>query len=292
MKKLVYLTALLFMFSFVKSQNPDTTYWEVGGLSSLTFSQTSFKYWASGGNNAAAINALFNVHANYLKGKNSWQNTLDLGYGTQKVMGLPFRKTDDRIDLSSKYGYKAFNKFYYSALMNFKTQFTDGYEYLDSGDSNRVSRFMAPAYFLYSVGIDYLPNKEFSIYTSPLTGKTTFVMDEKLSKAGAFGVDSGKSARFELGAYIKLEMNKKITKNFSIISKLGLFSNYLHNPQNIDVNFDLLASLSITKHITATFQTQLIYDDDILILIDEKTGIKGKRLQIKEVFGLGIAYKF
>lgn len=292
MKKITFIISLVLSSIFVFGQSADTSYWNIGGVTSFTFSQTQFKYWSAGGNNSAAINGLFNVHADYLKDKTSWKNSLDLGYGTQKAMGLPFRKTDDKIDFSSKFGYKAVNKFYYSGLVNFKSQFTYGYEYLDNGDSNLVSNFMAPGYLLYSVGIDYLPTEEFSIYTSPLTGKTTFVMDEFLSDNGAFGVDTGKTVRNEFGAYIKMEMNKKITDNFTINSKLGLFSNYLKNPQNIDVNFDLLASLKITKFFTVNFTTQMIYDDDILILINPATGYKGRRLQIKELVGIGFSYNF
>lgn len=292
MKKLAFFIAGLLIFINLNAQNPDTSYWEVGGISNIAFNQTSFKYWSAGGNNSVAVNGVFGFHANYAKDKVSWKNTLDLGYGTQKSMGLPFRKTDDKIDFASKFGYKAANKFYYTGLLNFNTQMTKGFEYLDNGDSNLVSTFLAPAYVLYSAGIDYLPNSEFSIYTSPLTAKTTLVMDPDLSAEGAFGVDSGKTVRNEFGAYIKIEMAKKITDDLTINSKVGLFSNYLHNPQNIDVNFDLLASLKVTKFISVTFSTQMIYDDDILILVDPLTGRKGKRLQIKEIFGLGVSYTF
>ncbi len=274
------------------AQNPDTSYWHFDGIVNVAFNQTSFKYWSAGGNNSAAMNAIAGFHLNYEKGDLSFKNSLDLGYGTQKAMGLPFRKTDDKIDFSSKFGYKAINKFYYSALVNFNTQFTDGFEYLDSGDSNMVSTFMAPAYLLYSIGIDYLPNDNFSIYTSPLTGKSTFVLDETLSNAGAFGLDSGKTARYEFGAYIKMEMTKQITDDLTINSKLGLFSNYLHNPQNIDVNFDLLANLKVTKFISVTLSTQMIYDDDIMILVNPATGQQGRRLQIKEILGVGFSYSF
>lgn len=292
MKKLAFFIVLLLTISSSFAQTPDTSYWEIGGITSLSFNQTSFKYWSSGGNNSATVNGIFSLYANYKKDKLSWKNTLDLGYGTQKSMGLPFRKTDDKIDFASKFGYKAANKFYYSGLVNFNTQFTNGYEYLDNGDSNKVSTFLAPGYLLYSVGIDYLPNDNFSIYTSPVTAKTTFVLDEDLAAIGAFGVDTGKTIRNEFGAYIKIEMAKKFTDNLTVNSKLGLFSNYLHNPQNIDVNFDLIASLKVTKFISVTFSTQMIYDDDILILVDPDTGRKGKRLQIKEIFGLGFAYTF
>ena len=292
MKKIIFLFFALLSISFVFGQTPDTSYWNIGGVTSLNFSQTHFKYWSAGGNNSVAINGIFNVHANYLKDKTSWKNTLDLGYGSQKSMGLPFRKTDDKIDFASKFGYQAVNKFYYSGLINFTSQFAPGYEYLDTGDSNLVSTFMAPGYLLYSVGIDFLPNDDFSVYTSPLTGKTTFVMDEYFSNNGAFGVDTGKTIRNEFGAYIKMEMNKKITDNLTINTKLGLFSNYLKNPQNIDVNFDLLASVKVTKFFTVNFTTQMIYDDDILILIDSNTGAKGRRLQIKQLLGVGFSYNF
>jgi len=293
MKKISFLLiSFLFIFSTSNAQNPDTSYWEVSGITSVSFSQTSFKYWSAGGNNSASANALFSIHANYAKDKTSWKNTLDLGYGTQKSMSLPFRKNDDKIDFASKYGYKATNKFYYTGLVNFNTQSTNGFEYLDRGDSNKVSAFMSPGYLLYSIGIDYLPNDEFSIYTSPLTAKSTFVLDEDLSAIGAFGVDTGKTMRNEFGAYIKLEMAKKITDDLTINSKLGLFSNYLNEPQNIDVNFDLLASLKVTKFISVTFAIQMIYDHDILVLVNSDTGRKGRRLQIKEIFGLGFAYNF
>ncbi len=292
MKKNVILFICLFVSIFSLAQNPDTSYWDIGGITNISFSQTGFKYWSAGGNNSAAVNGIFSFHANYSKDKLSWKNTLDLGYGTQKSMGLPFRKTDDKIDFSSKFGYNAINKFYYSALLNFNTQFTKGFEYLDNGDSNLVSNFMAPAYLLYSAGIDYLPSKEFSIYTSLLTAKTTFVYDQELSNQGAFGVDTGKNIRNELGAYLKIEMGKKITDNLTINSKVGLFSNYLNNPQNIDVNFDLLASLKVTQYISVTFSTQMIYDDDIWVLVDPDTGRKGKRLQIKEIVGIGFSYNF
>lgn len=270
----------------------DTSYWDIGGITSVTLSQTMYKYWAAGGDNSVAFNGLFNIHADYLKDKVSWKNNLELGYGAQKTRNFPLRKVDDKIDFASKFGYKAVNKFYYSALTNFKTQFAEGYEYLDNGDSALVSDFMAPGYLLYSVGIDYIPNKEFSIYTSPFTGKTTFVNNKFLSDNAAFGVDTGKTIRHEFGAYVKIEYNKKVNEILTINSKLGLFSNYLKNPQNIDVNFDLLASLKITKFIAVNFTLQMIYDDDILVVVDSDTGRKGQRMQIKEMLGVGFSYNF
>jgi hypothetical protein len=292
MKKFTFIIIGIFISIQSFSQQKDTSYWDKGGITSLTFSQTNYKYWSAGGNNSITINSLLNAHANYKKDNIAWQNSLELGYGTQKSMGLPFRKTDDKINFSSNFGFKAENNLYYTALLGFISQFADGYKYLDNGDSAKISAFMAPAYLIYSLGINYIPNKNFSLYSSLLTGKTTFVLDKKLSAIGAFGVDTGKSLRYEFGAYLKMIYNKKLTKNFTLNTNLSLFSNYLKNPQNIDVNFNLLASYKIAKFITLNFQLQAIYDDDILILVDPATGRMGKRLQLQEIIGVGLAYNF
>ncbi len=221
MKKNVLFVLLVLFTTSLFAQDPDSTGWDIGGITSFALSQTQYKYWSAGGDNAIAYNGIFNIHANYRQDKISWTNTLDLGYGMQKMKGFPFRKTDDEIDLASKFGYKAASDWYYSALVNYKSQFTKGYEYLDSGDSNKVSAFMAPGYLIYSVGMDYIPSKMLSVYMSPLTGKTTFVMDKKLSDIGAFGVDTGKSVRYEFGAYIKTEFNKKFSESFTLNAKLA-----------------------------------------------------------------------
>lgn len=292
MKKFMLLLIMAISVIFANAQTKDTSYWKFGGVTSLAFSQTGFKYWSSGGSNAANINGLVNAFANYKKGKVSWNNTLDMGYGTQKALALPFRKTDDKIELSSIYGRQAFGDFYFAGLLDFKTQFTNGFEYLQNGDSNLISGLMTPGYLMYSIGLNYIPDADFSIYGSFLTGRTTFVFNDSLSQIGAFGVDTGKHARYEFGASIKMVLNKKITDNFTLGVNTTLFSNYLKNPQNVDLDFNLMANYKVFKGFSITFQTQMIYDDDILILLDPNTGKKGKRLQIKELFGLGLTYSF
>jgi hypothetical protein len=297
MKKLTYFIATLLFVINNYAQTPDTTkYWKKGGVGSLNFNQISLSNWAAGGQNSISAGAFLNLTANYKKEKTSWDNTLDLAYGMTKIGKEPLHKSDDKIDLNSKYGHLAFKKWYYSALINFKSQFTDGYNY--PNDSAIVSRFLAPAYILLSIGMDYKPNDNFSFYFSPATGKITIVNDQKLAEAGAYGVDSGKTHREEFGAYISLAFKKDIMQNVTFGTKLDLFSNYSHNPQNVDVNWDAMIALKVNKYITANITTTLIYDDDINIPIVKKiNGIDtqvgaGPRTQFKEVFGLGLSYKF
>jgi len=278
-------------------QDADTTQgWHKSGVCSLNMSQANFTNWAAGGQNSLALNGLVNLGANYRMGKSAWDNALIIGYGkmVQKGNDLGWMKTDDRIDFQSKYGRKATEKWFYSGLMSFKTQMDNGYNYPDT--DNKISGLLSPAYLLFSLGMDYKPNPNFSVFLSPLTSKNTIVMDDDLSMAGAFGVEPGKNFRPELGAYANIAYKKdEIVKNVNFMTKLDLFTNYLKNPQNIDISWEALLVLKVNEFISATVNTLLLYDDDILIKIDEGSEgepVLGKRAQFKEVIGVGFTYKF
>jgi len=281
----------------LNGQAADTTLgWSKSGVFSLNMAQASFTNWAAGGQNSVALNGLINLAANLKNEKSAWDNALTIGYGKMRQKGndLGWVKTDDRIDLQSKYGQKASEKWFYSGLMSFRTQMDNGYNYPDT--ENKISDLLAPAYLLFSVGMDYKPNPQFSVFLSPLTSKNTIVMDEELSAIGAFGVEPGKKFRPELGAYANIAYKKdEIVKNVNFLTKLDLFTNYLKNPQNIDISWEALLVMKVNEFISATVNTHLLYDDDILIKIDEGNEgepVMGKRAQFKEVIGVGFTYKF
>lgn len=294
MKK-YFVILLMIPFALYSQEKADTIKsWNFGGLASFNFSQVSLTNWAAGGRSSTSGIALFNVFGNYKKDNLIWENSLDMGYGLLKEQDNEVIKSNDKIDLNSKFGVKKTEKLYLSTLFNFKTQFAPGYKYPNTTDA--ISRFMAPAYMTLSVGIDYKPNKLWSFVVSPLTGKMTIVSDTDLSEAGAFGVDPGKKVRMEVGSFMKVELKTDVMKNVSLHSKLDLFSNYLNNPENIDVNWDLLVNMKINDFLSANLITNLIYDDDIKIAIDENNdGViegRGPRVQFKEMFGLGLSLKF
>lgn len=279
--------------------------WTTGGTLGLNFSQVYLSNWAAGGQSSISATGLVNLFANYKKGDNTWDNTLDLAYGllNQGDAGIVL-KTDDKIDLSSKYGRKASEKWYYSGLFNFRTQFAPGYPVVDGAPDkdNKISDAFAPAYTLLALGMDYKPNKKFSAFISPVTMKNTIVLDDSLSADGAFGVDPGSNFRAELGGYVKLQYTTELVKNVSLATKLDLFSNYLNNPQNIDVNWENLISMKINEFMNATISTQLLYDHDIKLVKEEPTlnddgevtdpGSVGPGVQFKEVLAIGFSYKF
>lgn len=287
----------------LRAQRADTTQgWKTGGVVGFNFAQTSLTNWAAGGENSLAINGMFSGFANYKKGKSVWDNTLDIGYGLIKQGSEDFKKTDDKIDFLSKYGQEAFNNFYYAALFNFKTQMTPGYNYPDF--TNKISDLFAPAYITLALGMDYKPNAYFSAFVAPLTAKFTFVTNTELSDIGAFGVNPGETVKSEIGGYIRAIYSKndfkaELLKNVSFTTKIDLFSNYINNPQNIDVNWEVLLAFKVNKYLNVNFNTQLIYDDDIMIQNDRNgNGIieagEGSRslVQFKEIFGVGFSYKF
>jgi len=310
MKKIIFaLLTIVFGFGWLFAQEKaDTTkIWSTGGVLSTTFSQVSLTNWSEGGQNSISGNALVNLFANYKKDRSAWDNTLDLAYGMAKQGEEGVIKSDDKIDFASKYGYKASKKWYYTAMISFKSQFADGYDY--PNDSVVISRLMAPGYIIGSIGMDYKPNDNFTVFVSPVTGKITIVNDETLADAGAFGVEPaeidtatgnitthGKKMRTEFGGYLKVMFKKKIMKNVDIQTKLDLFSNYMENPQNIDVNWEVLISMKINKYLSANIMTHLKYDDDVDIAVDEDGDGEpekfGPRTQFKEVFGVGFSYKF
>ncbi len=294
MKKLLFVL-LLIPFALFSQEKADTIkLWKFTGLTSVNLSQVSLTNWAAGGQSSSSGVALFNLNGNYLKDNISWENTLNMGYGLQKESNRDVVKTHDKFDLISKFGVKQSEKIYISTLFNFKTQFAPGYN--DSEPRNLISNFLSPAYLTLSPGIDYKPNKFLSFMISPITGKMTIVNDDSLSAKGSFGVDPGEKLRYEIGSFAKLELKTEIMKNVSLQTKIDLFSNYLHNPQNIDVNWDLLINMKINDYLSANLITNLIYDDDVKIDIDTNNdGIiesQGPRIQFKEMLGFGLSLKF
>lgn len=281
--------------------------WKVGGYISLNGQQVSLTNWAAGGVNSISIAGLVNVFAKYKKGKITWDNSLELGYGAIKQgNNKKWWKNDDKIQFSSKYGHELKKNWYATALADFRTQFANGYNY--PNDSVYISKFMAPGYALAAIGFDYKPDDKFSVFIAPVAGKFTFVNDDTLAKRGAFGVqkeirDPNDNSiitqrylkhREEFGAYFKMQYKTAVMENITFQTVLELFSNYLHNPQNVDVNWTTLTTFKVNNYVSATLSTQLIYDDDIKVLRNagDQKGTTGPDVQFKQVLGVGFNYKF
>ncbi len=301
------LFTILLILTFVVNAQAQTdsippSNWKLKAIYGLNGTQSSFVNWNAGGRNNISLLGYIEASANWEKGPHLWKNDLGLALGGIQYIGIgapkDLRKTDDKIDFSTTYGYKFKEHWYYEIIGTFKTQFLDGFAY--PNDSIRASTFMAPGYATFAIGIDYIPNKHFSVFLSPIAAKLTFVNDDTLANQGAFGVReaeydgfgniirAGEKFRGEFGAYFKMKYDKDIAKNINLKAKLELFSNYLNNPENIDVNADILFSFKVNSWFSASLNWTLIYDDDIDIT--DRFGNTGPRTQFKSVLGVGLYY--
>jgi Protein of unknown function (DUF3078) len=268
-----------------------TKTWKLGGLFNLNINQGSLSNWAAGGDKFSfSLNAYLNVFAFYKKNKSSWDNNLDLAYGIVNTTSLGSRKASDRIDLLSKYGYAIAAKWNLAALFNLRSQFTNGYAYSKTAagldTSSVISKTFAPAYVLLSLGIDYKPRDNFSLFMSPLTERWVIVADDLI--APLYGVDSGKNSRNELGAFVSANYTAKLGSNFVYKTKLDLFSNYKQKPQNIDIYWTNALTAKLTKYINFSFTLDMIYDDNTQNI----NPAKGPATQWLQLMGIGFAYNF
>ena len=297
MKKLLVTMFLLGVSRIIIAQeNKDTVvpkYWDMGGTLAVNVSQSTFSNWAAGGENYYGGTGFVNLLANYKKEKVSWDNKLDLGFGIIKQGERPVFKTEDKIDLSSKYGRRATEHWNYTVLFGFKSQFYQGKKSIN--DTTKISNFMAPAYLMFSIGMDYKPIKGFSLFLSPISLKTTYVLDKQLSARGAFGVkpdSKNPKSLYEIGGYLKSEYKTNIIENIEYKGKLELFSNYLEKPQNITINWETTLNFKINKFFSANFYLTMIYDDKVKTKIpqDDGTVRESPKIQIKQIFGVGFTY--
>lgn len=303
MKKLPFFLLLLSLslVSFAQAK-PDSLqepkYWDSSLNTEIGFSQVSLSNWAAGGFGSISLNGYIDGNLNYEKDELKLTNRLQLGYGFIQNYGEGLKKTDDRIKLDIKLGYKAFDKFYLSAIYNFQTQFTTGYKSVKGTDI--VSDFFAPAYTSLGIGIDYTPAKNISLNFSPLVGKIVMVKNPALRKK--YGNNPDQFARWELGAQLKFDAKVAI-ENFTAGTTLTLFSDYLDHPLNIKVNWDVNISAKLTKFLSATIRTSLIYDDKIkhiewkdkegnTVLGEDGNPILVPGIQFKEISSINFTYTF
>lgn len=292
MKHFFYGLMLTMIPLLISAQDTTTVKgpWTAKGMASLNFSQVSLTNWAQGGESSYAINTLTAFNMDYNKDKTSWANSLEAGYGIQKVGEKKAGKTDDHLEIVSRYGYQTSRVWFLSAILNLKTQFTKGYKITET-DRIMISDFMSPGYIQMAIGMEYKPNDNFFVSISPVGGKMTIVTNDSLSSVGSFGVKPGETIRSEFGGSVKVGVNRDIMENVNFTSTLDLFSNYLNNPGNIDVSWRAMINMKVNKFLSANISTHLLYDDDIGYTDSEGVN-KGPRVQFKELLGIGFSVKF
>lgn len=316
MKFLLKAAFFLVFFTFqnacsqqiIQTKLPDTTsHWKKKNTVGFDISQIAFMNWNAGGNSSISGLLKGNFLRKYETDNLKWLNELIVRYGVNKQDGIELRKTDDAFQLNSTVGYRrdTISNWYHSAKFNFNTQFTNGYAYPNT--DNAISKPMAPAYIFLGIGAEYAnKEKKLSVYISPLTQKTTLVLDQTLANQGAFGVEKatydelgnlltlGKKSRTELGFLVTSFHKRELFKNMNLENRLNLYSDYINNFGNVDVDWQMQLDLIVNEYVRANIGAHLIYDDDIKAKeeIDGQQVTVGPKVQLKQLLGVGLVYEF
>ena len=270
----------------IKSTNDRLQGWYISGNNSLQFNQAAFSNWVAGGVNSYSLNAHVDYEFNLTRGRHIWDNRVLLNYGVLKNEGEEYRKSNDVIDLTSSYGYEFFKNFYFAASLNFKTQFGEGFDYnvVDplTNEYKKTSNFMAPGYFSFGLGIDYKPNEDLQLSVHPFTSRFTIVTDKDLQYEGSFGLkEDGDNYVYEFGAFLGARYKIKLWENITYDNRLGIYTNYLENPLNMDIAYQGVLDMKVNSLISAQATINLFYDENQI-----------KKTQLKQTLGVGISYKF
>lgn len=299
-----------------KAEDPEKkeSNWKISGIISFNASATGLVNWAAGGNNNINMVAAANVSFLYKNGPFAWDSNIDTDFGESFVDNSKhnWQKTNDKLNISTKFGWEMAKSWYLTALGSFKTQYAFGYDY-SQDELSPISQFMTPSYTDLSVGIDWKPNSIFTIYVSPIAGRITTATNADL-RAKYFGADyvkkhldpltglCNRNFQAEFGASLKAGVNYTAIDNLKIISTVTVFTPYSAKP-HVDLDWDFSISYQFLKVLNVSLGTQLKYYDRVLfdkldpetkapILNTDGTIAQGPRVQFKTILGLGIGYSF
>ncbi|TXD51346.1 MULTISPECIES: DUF3078 domain-containing protein [unclassified Polaribacter] len=280
MKKVVLLFFLLFCISISSQKKRDTLpkpKWKIHGRFAFIFNQSSFSNWASGGENTVAGNINVNYDFNYKKNSINWDTRIISGYGLSHIGDKGYRKTDDRFELNSLFGLKTSAYWFFSFITNFRTQYTKGFDYRNE-PKQLVSEFFAPAYLTFGPGMLWKKSDDLSLNIAPATARYTIVND---FFSGKFGVDEGRNTAFSLGFNLSGYYKFSVMDNIEMENVFTLYTDYLANVGNIDVDYQINIRFKVNKNINMQMTFHTIIDDN-----------SSSKIQFRQLFGLGVNYSF
>ena len=268
--------------------SPDSYYLSKGKITTL-LNQSQYSNWIAGGINNLSLTLLLDYDYILKKGDLEWINRLDGAYGLVKNQDESIKKNEDRLELYSLLALKNKGRWSYSALFNLKSQWSNGYEYSINSvgvqDRSLTTKFLSPAYSQIGVGMFYKKDDNFWFNYALLSARYIRVnpvfTESLLDGENYFGVEKGKTGRFEAGGIISAYFKKEIMKNMILENKLNLFQNYLEDPLNVDIDYTFNLELTINKFFSTNLLLQILYDDNAL-----------PEIQLKEVFGVSFNINF
>lgn len=250
------------------------------------------------GQNRIGIGGAIGFFANHLKDRFSWDNNVSLNLALEKSgsgvlpipnaqIRVPFRKSIDDLRINSTAGYKMSpaSKWSYAADFAFRSQFIPSYIGVEDGQvyaknisnpgpyqTSLISQFFSPARASFGLGIKYDPSPSFSAVFTPATADVIIVENQYIANLGIHGTELKDGSltvyervRFALGARLGLKyMRNFLDEKVAWSSRLALFSDYMHDPQNVDTDWTNELALTIFKNVQLAYLSNIYYDDDIM----------------------------
>jgi hypothetical protein len=282
MKYLFFLCFLLtssILFSQEKKKDSiiEIPKWKVNGQFTFLFNQSTFTNWNAGGENTIAGNFGINYDFNYKNHDWNWDNRIITVYGLSNVKDGGYRKTSDRFEYNSLLGKKTKKDWFLSFFLNFKTQYSIGYDYKPD-PKVAISDFFSPAYLSFGPGMLWKKSDNATINIAPASTRFTFVSD---AFSGKYGVEQGENTKIALGFSLSAYFKFKIFEDVTMQHIFALYSNYLERAQNVDVDYQVQFSVPVNKYLSMDILLHTIIDDNA-----------SSKVQFKEIFGLSVKYTF
>jgi len=259
------------------------TPWIYEGIENIQLSQVYLANWVKGGESSISLLSDLRIRAIYKMEKYTWESYAIQKIGLVGEQDSKVRVNDDLFELDSKYGINASEKWYYSAFINFKTQFFNGYESGDIDKENPISGFMSPAYLTFAVGMDFkIPEHKFSLLVSPLTSRITMVLDTSKVDPTRYKVPEGKKVDPLNGGSITNNFSWRINEDFHLNSMLNFFYEYLAKSgteKQVQFEWEMILDMRINVWLSARLLTHLRYYTN-----------ESDKMQFKE--NLSIAFRY
>lgn len=257
------------------------TKWRYASILNMGLTQGKLANWQEGGENSVAGLLDIKAFCNYKFRNIAWENTINYRYGLMQSGDEQRKKTEDLLELNSKWGMRFYHDWYFSTMFNLKTQLLNGYDYFEDDKKDMISTLMSPGYLLFSVGIDYKPSDKLSILISPFTGKFNIVTDTARIDVSKYGIKKGKMMKKELGSYVKAIYKWKISDDIRLDNEMGVFYGYEGQADETDIDWKTSLDMKVNYFISTKIFTHILYDETV-----------SKKLQFKEIFNIGVTYHF
>lgn len=255
-------------------------YWTYYSDVSLSFGQGFISSnWASGGENSLSILSDLKYFATYKKKSTAWENSFRYRLGALKSGNEELSKNEDKMEIQSKLGVKAFRHWNYATQFDMNTVLFNSYNASDR--ETVIANFLSPGNFTLSLGLDYKPKDNISLYLSPIAGQWVYVRDSSSVDVTRYGIEAGKRYKSDAGAKIELKNKHTLFDFLNVDNHLMLFSSYYEQPEKLTVDWRLTLNFRINYFMQTSIYANAVYNQN-----------DSRKIQFKETLNIGVHFRF